>query len=157
MIFAAIYDFFILTDVSTKIVSHVRRDAGYAAGSWLAGTNTLFRSVSVQDIVKTPLVTGAAAIYNLNVVRYQPGQKEIFSDNSFPFLPIAAGTNYKGAGPSNTDLGPFLNVPFVSAHVRGFSSAWLDGSTHFLLYDINLQTLFKIATRHDGIPITTDF
>lgn len=58
-------------------------------------------------------------------------------------------------GPQNyTDVS---NYPFGSAHPGGLNVLFGDGSVTGITFDVDLETLNRLANRQDGEPITQDF
>ena len=103
---------------------------------WLMGT----RVDGVAPNLRSNGNRGDERVFNTVSIRYSPNQRP-FANQLFPGM----GSN----------LG--ANNPLNSNHTGGVQIGMTDGSVHFISENIELETLKKLATRDDGVPVTLEF
>ncbi|MFW6114560.1 MAG: DUF1559 domain-containing protein [bacterium] len=84
-----------------------------------------------------PAGSGDERVFNTVSLRYSPNQ-EPFANQLFPGMGSNVGANN----------------PLNSEHPGGVMSGLTDGSVQFISESIELETLKKLATRDDGMPVT---
>ena len=102
---------------------------------WLMGTR-----VNGTPPALDPAASGDERVFNTVSLRYSPNQ-EPFANQLFPGM----GSNI-GA-----------NNPLSSSHPGGVMVGLTDGSVQFIVENIELETLKKLATRDDGRPVDGGF
>ncbi len=102
---------------------------------WMMGTR-----VNGTPPNHDPAASGDERVFNTVSLRYSPNQ-EPFANQLFPGM----GSN----------LG--ANNPLNSSHAGGVMIGLTDGSVQFLAENIELETLKKLATRDDGVPVNANF
>ncbi len=80
--------------------------------------------------------TGDERVFNTVSIRYSPNQ-EPFANQLFPGMGSNVGANN----------------PLNSNHTGGVTIGMTDGSVHFLSENIQLESLKKLASRDDGVPL----
>lgn len=130
----------ILGEMSGRLERLIPGTYSYVAASgtehgWLMGTR-----VNGTPPAHDPAKSGDERVFNTVSIRYSPNQ-EPFANQLFPGMGSNVGANN----------------PLNSSHPGGVTVGLVDGSVHFLSENIQLETLKKLSSRDDGLPVEADF
>lgn len=130
----------LLGEMSGKLERLVAGTYSFVAASgtehgWLMGTR-----VNGTPPALDPGKSGDERVFNTVSIRYSPNQ-EPFANQLFPGMGSNVGANN----------------PLSSSHTGGVTVGLTDGSVHFLSENIELETLKKLSSRDDGVPVNADF
>lgn len=122
-------------------------------GGWLSGTSE-FLTVERLHLNRAPAIADwTAHLFNVTTVRYKPNAKDVLAPPGTP----ATGTRIRAPGCSEVhEAGRGVNNPLQSAHDGGVMTAFVDGSTQFIISSTDLAVLLRISIRDDGQKVRLD-
>jgi type II secretory pathway pseudopilin PulG len=109
----------------------VADSTGYMIGTLMGGSPATNYSTNCSILGESDV-----RFFNCTTIRYRPNQGP-FANNLFPGMSSSNG----------------LNNPLVSMHPGGVQVLLGDGSVRFITENLDLESLKKLATRDDGMPI----
>lgn len=128
----------LIGEMSGRLERLVRGTFSFVAASgtdhgWLMGT----RVDGVPPALVSAGNTGDERVFNTVSIRYSPNQQP-FANQLFPGMGSNVGANN----------------PLNSNHTGGVMVGMTDGSVQFISQNIELESLKRLATRDDGMPVS---